>query len=285
MFSKKVIATLLTLVIIGVSAFVLGCTSSPTPTPATGSATPAPLSGPITVTGSTSVGPYMEELGLMFDAKNYNQTNVQVSEVGSGPGIQAAIDGTADVGMSSRNLTANETAKGLIAYKICDDGIAIIVNKANPITNLSISQIRDIFAGNATNWKNAGGSDARIVVVQREAGSGTRDGFESLVMQKKANVTSNAITQTSTGAVMTYVKTNPNAIGYISFGQLNSDIKGLQVDGVTPTVATIKDKSYKVQRPFLLVTKGEPKPLAKAFIDYVLGPEGQAFLTSKNLVP
>ncbi len=288
MSSKKVIATLLTLVIIGMSAFVLGCTSpAPTPTPAAGSATPAPLSGPVTVTGSTSVGPYADELGLMFDAKNNNQTNVQVSQVGSGPGITATIQGTTDIGMSSRNLTANESAQGLITYKICDDGIAIIVNNANPIANLSTSQIRDIFAGNTTNWKAIGGNDAKIVVVQREAGSGTRDGFETLAMaNKKVNVTTSAITQTSTGAVMTYVSNNPNAIGYASFGDVTKSVKPLQVDGIAPTVTTIKDKSYKIQRPFILVTKGEPtNPVAKAFINYVLGPEGQAFLASKNLVP
>ncbi len=286
MFSKKLAVILLTIAIMGVSALVLGCTSpSPTATPGAGTATPVALSGSITVTGSTSVGPYAEELGLMFDAKNSNQTKTQVSQVGSGPGIQATIDGTTDIGMSSRNLTAAETANGLVTYKICDDGIAVIVNKANPIANLSTSQIRDIFAGNVTNWKDIGGSDAQIVVVERESGSGTRDGFETLIMQKMANVTSSAITQTSTGAVKTYVAGNPNAIGYISFGSLTSEVNALQVDGVTPSVATIKDKTYKPQRPFLFVTKGTPtNPVAQAFINYVLSPDGQAYLASNNLV-
>lgn len=291
MFSKKYIAAILTVAIICIGAFVLGCagTPSPTATPVAGASvtpTTAPLSGSIQVTGSTSVGPYAEELGAMFDAKNNNKTNVQVSQVGSGPGIKAAIDGTADVGMSSRNLTSAEAAQGLISYKICDDGIAIIVNNANPLANLSTKQIRDIFAGNITNWKDVGGSDSQIVVVTREAGSGTRDGFETLVMQKMANITPSAIQQGSTGAVTTYVSTNKNAIGYISFGSMTSDVKAIQVNGVAPSVATIKDKTYVVQRPFIFVTKGQPtNPVAKAYIDYVLGPEGQAYLAKKNLVP
>ncbi len=279
---------ILTIAIIGMGALFLGCTNpGPTPTHVTGTATPAPLSGPATVTGSTSVGPYAEVLGQMFDEKNNGKTSVQVSQVGSGPGITATIQGTTDIGMSSRNLTANETAQGLVTYKICDDGIAIIVNNANPIANLSTGQIRDIFAGNVTNWKGVGGNDAGIVVVQRESSSGTRDGFETLVMaNKKVNVTSSAITQASTGAVITYVSNNPNAIGYASFGDVTNVVKTLQVDGIAPSVTTIKDKSYKLQRPFLLITKGEPtNPVAKAFINYVLSPEGQSYLASKNLVP
>jgi phosphate transport system substrate-binding protein len=288
MFSKKLAVIILTIAIIGMVALVFGCTSpSPTPTPAAGSATPAPLSGPVTVTGSTSVGPYAEVLGQMFDSKNNGQTSVQVSQVGSGPGITATIQGTTDIGMSSRNLTDSETAQGLVAHKICDDGIAVVVNNANSLTNLSTAQIKDIFAGNITNWKDVGGKDAPIVVTQRESGSGTRDGFETLVMaNKKVNVTTSAITQTSTGAVLTYVKGNPNAIGYASFGDVTSDVKPLQVDGVAPSTTTIKDKTYKLQRPFLLLTKGQPtNTVAQAFLDYVLGHDGQAYLASKNLVP
>jgi phosphate transport system substrate-binding protein len=287
MFSKKLIATLLTLAIIGMSAVVLGCTSpaAPTPTPVAGSPTAAPLSGSVSVTGSTSVGPYAEELAGAFDAKNNNKTSVGVSQVGSGPGIKAVIDGTTDVGMSSRALTTAEAANGLVVYKICDDGIAIIVNKANPINNLTVSQIRDIFAGNVTSWKQYGGEDQNIIVVTREAGSGTRDGFESLVMQKMANISTKAIQQGSTGAVSTYVAGSKYAIGYISYGSLDAtQVNSVAVNGVQPSVATIKDKTYLIQRPFLLVTKGDAKGLAKAFIDYVLSTEGQGMLAKHNLV-
>ena len=291
MSTKKLMVVLLALAIIGMSSLVLGCTGtspSPSPSPAAGTATPAPLSGSLTVTGSTSVGPYAEQLALMFDAKNNNQTNTQVSQVGSGPGITATIQGTTDVGMSSRNLTANETAQGLIAYPICTDGIAVIVNSANPLSNLTVKQIEDIYAGNVTNWNAVGGTSGQIVVVQRESGSGTQDGFNTLVMSnKKVNVTTSAITQTSTGAVMTYVAGNPNAIGYASFGDVagQAGIKALSVNGVAPSMTTIKDKSYILQRPFILLTKGTPTPLAQAFINYVLGSECQSYLAQHNEVP
>jgi phosphate transport system substrate-binding protein len=270
----------------GIGALVLGCTSpNPTTTPAAGSTTPVALSGSIDVIGSTSVGPYAEELAAAFDAKNNNRTSVGISQVGSGPGIKAVSDGTTDVGMSSRDLTSDEKSNGLVTYKICDDGIAVIVNKANPINSLTVDQIRDIFARNVTGWKQFGGDDKDIIVVTREAGSGTRDGFETLVMQKKANITSQAIQQGSTGGVSTYVAGNKYAIGYISYGSLDtSQVNAIAVNGVTPSVATIKDKTYLIQRPFLFVTKGEATELSKAFIDYVLSPEGQAKLASHNLV-
>lgn len=286
MDSKKLAITIFAIAIIGLSALTFGCTSpAPTPTPVAGSATPAPLSGPLSVTGSTSVGPYAEELAGAFDAKNGNKTSTGISQVGSGPGIKAVIDGTTDVGMSSRELTADEAAKGLVTKEIAIDGIAIIVNKDNPVSNLSISQIRDIFAGNVTNWKDVGGSDSAIIVVTREASSGTRTAFEELVMRKMANITSKAIQQSATGAVSTYVAGSKYAIGYISYGSLDStQVNALAVNGVQPTVATIKDKTYPIQRPFLFVTKGQPTGLARAFIDFVMSTEGQTMLAKHNLV-
>ncbi|MDI6896412.1 phosphate ABC transporter substrate-binding protein [Methanocella conradii] len=282
MFSKKVVIILLTTALIGAGAIFVGCSSpAPTPTPAAAS---APLTGTLSIIGSTSVGPYAEELAAAFDAKNDDKTSVGVSQVGSGPGIKAVIDGTADIGMSSRELTDEEKAKGLVTYKICYDGIAVIVNKANPVNSLTMDQIRDIFAGNVTSWKQFGGDDAGIIVVTREAGSGTRSAFDELVM-KKANITAKAIQQSSTGAVTAYVAGNKNAIGYISYGSLDvSQVRPVAVNGVEPSVATIKDGSYIIQRPFLLVTRGEATGLSKAFIEFVLSPEGQAMLAKHNLV-
>lgn len=289
MFSKKLLVVLLTVAIIGTTAIVLGCTS-PTPTPTalpsgTPTATPAPLAGTIKSVGSTSVQPYATDLSDSF-TKKYPNAVVQVSGGGSGAGIKAAQDGTAQIGMSSRELTQAEKDSGLKEMVIAYDGIAIIVNNANTaISDLTITQIRDIFAGNVTNWKDVGGSDAPITIVTREAGSGTRTAFQELVMLNKVNIANSAVVQSSTGAITQTVTGDRNAIGYISYGSLDSAVKALKVGGVAPSVSTIKDKTYTIQRPFLYVTKGEPTdPVAKAFITYTLSPEGQAILASGNLV-
>lgn len=284
MFKNKLISILLILSIITISALALGCTSqSPSTTPTvTVTPTAAPISGTINVTGSTSVGPYAGELATMFEQK-YPGTMVSVIQVGSGPGIQAVINGTTDIGMSSRTLTSAEAANGLMTWKICDDGIAIIVNNNNSLTNLSSSQIKDIYAGNITNWQQVGGSNTPIMVVTREVGSGTRDGFQSLIMGS-TNISASAITQSSTGALLSYVAGDPSSIGYLSYGSVDNSVKALKVDGIAPSIATIKDKSYKLQRPFLYVTKGTPNAVAQAFINYTLGTDGQAYLAKQNLV-
>ena len=284
MLKNKLMSILLILSIITISALALGCTSqSPSTTPIVAvTPTAAPISGTITVTGSTSVGPYAGELATMFEQK-YPGTMVSVIQVGSGPGIQAVINGTTDIGMSSRALTSAEAANGLTTWKICDDGIAIIVNNNNSLTNLSSSQIKDIYAGNITNWQQVGGSNMPIMVVTREVGSGTRDGFQSLIMGS-TNISASAITQSSTGGLLSYVAGDPSSIGYLSFGSVDNSIKALKVDGIAPSIATIKDKSYKLQRPFLYVTKGTPNAVAQAFINYTLGTDGQAYLAKQNLV-
>lgn len=288
MFSKKIIATFSVVAIITMFALVLGCTSpSPTPTPTatpsqTASATPVALSGKILVAGSSSVGPHMDNLTAAFK-QMYPDVTIDVSISDSGTGIKSAVSGTCDIGMSSRALTAADGADlngTIIAY----DGIAIIVSSDNQVSNLTKSQIQNIFSGNITNWKDVGGKDAAITVYQREASSGTRSAFNSLVMGT-TNVTSKALQATNTLNMIQSVKANPNAIGYCSYGELSSDVKALQVGGVTISTATIKDKSYAIQRPFLFVTKGTPtNPIVTAFIKFVTGPEGQAILSKDNLV-
>jgi phosphate transport system substrate-binding protein len=290
MFSRKLLVALLTIAIIGTAAVVLGCTS-PTPTPtavptanASPTATPNPLSGKILVAGSSSVGPHVDRGTNMSNAFGAAYPNVQVdvSISDSGTGIKSVEAGTCDVGMSSRALTAADGAD-LVGTIIAYDGIAIIVAPGNPVTNLSKQQIKDIFAGNVTNWKQVGGSDAGITVFQREASSGTRSAFNDLVM-KPTNVTSNALQASNTLNMIQSVKGNPNAIGYCSFGEISSDVKALQVGGVTISPATIKDKTYAIQRPFLLVTKGAAAGAAKAYIDFVMSPQGQDILALDNLV-
>jgi phosphate transport system substrate-binding protein len=286
MLSRKLLVALFTIAIISTAAIVLGCTS-PTPTPVptgTPTATPVPLAGTIKVVGSTSVQPYATDLSDNF-TKKYPNAIVQVSGGGSGAGVKGAQDGSATIGMSSRELTQAEKDTGLKETVIAYDGIAIIVNNANAaVSNLSKTQIKDIFAGNITNWKDLGGSDAAITLVTREAGSGTRSAFQEIVMGK-VNISNSAIVQSSTGAITQTVAGDKNAIGYISFGSLENTVKALKVDGVIASISTIKDKTYTIQRPFLYVTKGHvTDPVAKAFIEYTLSAEGQAILASGKLV-
>jgi phosphate transport system substrate-binding protein len=285
MSSKKATIAILSLAIIGLAAIMLGCTgAAPSPTVVPdGSATPASLTGSITVAGSSSVGPSIEGyIKPAFEALHKGvKVNVLISD--SGTGIKSTEAGTCDIGMSSRALTVAEDAN-LKSTVIAYDGIAVVVNNGNSVTNLSKQQIIDIYAGRITNWKDVGGKDAAIDVYQREAASGTRTAFNELVM-KPTNVTDRALQATNTLNMIQSVKGNPRAIGYCSFGELSPDVKALRIDGVAPSIATVKDKSYPVQRPFLLITKGEPTNLIVIeFLDFVTGTEGQNILAESNLV-
>ena len=239
------------------------------------------LVGTITVAGSTSVQPFSEVLAEAFTAEN-PKAKVNVQGGGSSQGIEAAKTGAADIGASSRDLKPEEK-EGMKEFVIARDGIAVVVHPSNQVEGLSVDQIRDIFLGKITNWKQVGGSDAQIAVVTREAGSGTRDGFEHLVMNKQP-VTDKALVANSSGAVKSTVAGDKNAIGYISMAAIDASVKTLAVDGVKPSKESVKSAEYKISRPFIYVTKGEPTGVAKAFIDFVLGEEGQKLLEDEGAV-
>ena len=248
-----------------------------------GSNTETTLSGTVSTDGSTSMEKVIGALGESFMEANKG-TTFTYNPTGSGSGIQAVSEGRCDIGLSSRALKDDEKAAGLKETIVALDGIAIIVNPQNPVKDLSLEQIAKIYTGEITNWKDVGGNDAEIVLIGREAGSGTRDGFESITDTKDACQYRQELT--STGDVITTVSQNPNAIGYASLAAIKDSVKALTVGGVKATEATVKDGSYVVQRPFVLVTKEgtELSPAAQAFFDYALSADAASIIAAAGAV-
>lgn len=275
---KKVTSLLLVLTLLTAAALVGGCDSKGSSQSGAGS---KGAKGTLTVAGSTSVQPFSEVLAEDFMAENPN-AKINVQGGGSSQGIAAVQSGAADIGASSRELKPEE--KGLHEFVIARDGIAVVINPANKINNLSMEQLRGIFAGKITNWKQVGGVDHAITVVTREAGSGTRDGFESLVMNK-TEITNKALVCNSTGAVKSTVAGDPNAIGYMSMAAVDPSVKAVSVDGVPCTADKILSGEYRISRPFIYLTREEPQGLKKSFIDFVLGERGQEILKNEGVVP
>ena len=233
--------------------------------------------------GSTSINKVIGALGEAFEADT--GITVTYNATGSGAGIQAVSENRCDIGLSSRELKDTEKSSGLKATVLAYDGIAIIVNQKNPISELPLETIAKIYTAEITNWSEVGGSDAAIVLIGREAGSGTRDGFESIT-----NTENNCKYRqelTSTGDVITTVSSNPNAIGYASLASVKDTVKVLSVDGVIPSEETIKDGSYTVQRPFILVTKSDT-PLsenAQQFFNYITSEAANDIIRAAGVVP
>lgn len=235
----------------------------------------------VNVVGSTSVQPFAEVLAEDYMLV-HPEVNVEVQGGGSTAGLQAVANGLADIGMCSRTLTADE-AQHFNGTTIARDGLAIVVNTSNTCADLSTEQLRGLFSGAIRNWKEVGGPDGPVRPITREEGSGTRESFVHLVMEKD-RIARVALTQESNGAVKELVKGDPAAIGYMSLGLVSKEIKAVRVDGVEPTAENVLSGSYKLARPFLFVTQGELRPAARHFFYYVLSPEGQKSLESEGLV-
>ncbi|MEE0111161.1 MAG: phosphate ABC transporter substrate-binding protein [Oscillospiraceae bacterium] len=290
---KKFISILL-VAVMALSVFA-GCGSEKTET--TESAAPvvteaaapettaaAKLSGTVSTDGSTSMEKVIGALGESFMEANDGVT-FTYNPTGSGSGIKAVQEGRCDIGLSSRALKAEEEAEGLVGTVLAYDGIAVIVNPENTVEDLSIETIAKIFTGEITNWSEVGGADAEIVLIGREAGSGTRGGFEEIVGVEDACKYRQELT--STGDVITAVAQNPGAIGYASLASVKDTVKAVKVEGVTPSEETVKDESYAIQRPFVLVTKDgvELSETAQAFFTYATNGEANEVITAAGVVP
>ena len=244
----------------------------------------AEVTGTVSTDGSTSMEKVIMSLGESFQAENKGIT-VGYNPTGSGSGITAVSEGRCDIGLASRALKDDEKAAGLKETVLALDGIAIIVNPENKVSDLTVEQIAKIYTGEITNWKDVGGDDAEIVLIGREAGSGTRDGFESITGTKDSCKYRQELT--STGDVITTVAGNPNAIGYASLASIKDTVKAISVNGVAPSEATVSDGSYEVQRPFILVTKEgvELSKAAQLFFDYATGKDAADIISAAGAVP
>ncbi len=251
---------------------------------ATSAETTADLSGSISMVGSTSMEKLANALSEAF-MEEYPDVTVTAEFVGSGAGIEAVTNGTADIGNSSRSLKDEEKAAGVVENVVAIDGIAVCVDPANEVADLTKDQLTNIYNGTITNWKEVGGADEPIIVIGREAGSGTRGAFEELVDLKDACKYANELD--STGAVIAKVASTPGAIGYASLDALDDSVKALSLEGVEATAENIKAGNYFLSRPFVMATKGEiseQNDLVQAWFDFVLGDEGQQVASEVGLI-
>lgn len=282
---KKLITVITSIFVLAAACTGCGSTAD---TPGTAESTDSStnsgvVAGVVATDGSTS----MEKvIGYLSEAYMEENPNVKVTynPTGSGSGIQAVSEGRCDIGLSSRDLKPEES-QTLTGTVVALDGIAMIVNPQNTIADLTLEQIASIYKGEVTNWKDVGGADAPIVCIGREAASGTRDGFESITKTKDACVYSQELT--STGDVVQTVSSNPNAIGYASLASVKDSVKAIQVEGVSPSVQTIQDGTYKIQRDFVLVTKNDTKlsQTAQAFFDFATSKDADSLIEKAGAIP
>jgi len=259
-------------------------TTAPTATTASASTSaPTVVAGKFTAAGSTSVQPLAETLAGAYMAANQN-IEITIQGGGSGVGVKSAKDGSAELGMVSRDLT-DEEKPGLTVYTIAKDAIVVIVNPEVAVDGLSKAQVRDIFAGTITNWSEVGGPDKPITVVAREEGSGTRGAFEEMVMGKEAIIVANAILQSSNGALLNTVASTPDSIGFLSLGYVDSSVKVLSIDGIAANKENALGGKYPIVRPLSFISQGDATGAIKGFLDWVLSPDGQQIVSDQGYIP
>ncbi|MBC2698044.1 MAG: phosphate ABC transporter substrate-binding protein [ANME-2 cluster archaeon] len=280
---------LLMLAVISMSLLVSGCTDNTNKTVGTDDThTDNTLADvKLQIAGSTTVLPVAEECARAFMEKHPG-SRIFVSGGGSSHGVKAVADGTVDIGTASRDLKSSEidSHPDLVAHGVAKDGVAVIVHPSNLVTDLTMEQLQGIYTGTITNWKEVGGTDSGIMVVTREEGSGTRDCFEQAVIKPiKAEITDHGIIQDSNGKTRATVAGSAQAIGFISLGYVNSDVSALRLDGIEPTVESVVDGSYAISRTLWMISNGNPDSSEKAFLDFVLGDEGQRIVEDVHFIP
>lgn len=238
----------------------------------------------IAISGSTSVGPLAEKLAFEYEANN--DVKIEINQIGSSAGITNAISGVSEIGMSSRDLKQEEIDSGLNEIVIAYDGIVIATHPTNKVKNLTMEQVKQIFTGEVTNWKELGGEDMEIVVVSREDGSGSRDAFQEIVDYSSGELVRSAIIASGNGNIKTTVAMNKHAVGFISFEYVDESISTIDINGVEATAENVLEQTYKLSRPFLFVNKEESLTDAgQQFVDFILSPEGQAVVSETGAIP
>lgn len=237
----------------------------------------------VTISGSTSIGPLAEKLAMKYEEEN--DVKIEVNQIGSSAGITNAISGVSQIGMSSRDLKQEEKDSNLQELIIAYDGIVVVAHPSNPVKNLTMEQVKKIFTGEVTNWKEVGGKDMEIVVVSREDGSGSRDAFQEIVGYESGQLIKNAIVASGNGNIKTTVAMNKHAIGFISFEYVDASVSTMDINGVQAKAENVLAGQYELSRPFLFVHKEDVPESAKQFMEFILTPEGQKIVESAGAIP
>ena len=237
----------------------------------------------VTISGSTSVGPLAEKLAMKYEEEN--DVKIEVNQIGSSAGITNAISGVSQIGMSSRDLKQEEKDSDLQELIIAYDGIVVVAHPSNPVKDLTMEQVKQIFTGEITNWKEVGGKDMEIVVVSREDGSGSRDAFQEIVGYESGQLIKNAIVASGNGNIKTTVAMNKHAIGFISFEYVDESVSTMDINGVQAKAENVLAGQYELSRPFLFVHKEDVPEAAKQFMEFILTPEGQKVVESAGAIP
>ena len=237
----------------------------------------------ITISGSTSVGPLAEKLAARFEERE--NLKIEINQIGSSAGITNAISGVSEIGMSSRDLKQEEIDQGIEQLVIAHDGIVVVAHPSNGVKDLTVDQVKEIFTGKVTNWKDVGGEDKEIVVVSREEGSGSRDAFQEIVGYESGELIRNAVIANGNGNIKTTVATNENAVGFISFEYMDDTVSALKYNGVEPTAANVLAGKYELSRPFLFVYKDGVSDAAQKFMDFIVSTDGQKIVEEAGAIP